>query len=355
MSLKLMSEVVPAFTNQTGVFNPVYFDYNPDIIEPNLQTLTSVNQFYYDINEDIYYLWVWFDQKYWPGWGTARFKFNASTGVLIERSEENWWASVYTHFASSALGGFLFGTRNDQCYVYGMNATDLTLNGFVTNNWRYTSPSLWQIYRYATVNMEDRLLIGAGNGSFDVYDYTVPSLKHYMPQVGVTQSLVMEDNELLWAAHTNGLITKYNYKKNRYEMISTLEYRDISDLSGIRIAYDSTRKRLGVFLWVPDNTLTGENQCRLQFYDLLPQGALLTSPVPLAELKQGVVTSFGLSLVGDAGEPISGKSITCTLDAPADGVLYDGVIYTDTTGQTTTRYKPELSGVEDTIRAEVEI
>lgn len=352
MSLHLISQIDQAFDYTTQAAPWEGFDRNPSIPYPYVEGNADVMAFYYYPATDAYYMVSMNRTKAYPGWSAKRYIFTAD-GALSSSIDFSFWNAHYTDNVVPGEDGNVYVTRNDQLFVYSANGETLGLTGWVTNDWRTSHPELWKQHSFAYLVPSSHVMVGSGGGTIDVYDYTTPSLLRSIPCISVVSSMAGESKDCLWLSHQNSLLAKVNFTVGRYECVTSINYRDITNVREVHIAFDSKRKRIAVFLERTDD-VTGACRHLIQFYNLIPQPGILTDPVPLQELKAGEYTSMDVSLLGEAGEPVSGRQITLSLEEPSTGHLGTSLITTAANGQATFGYTPASMGGTDTITATVE-
>lgn len=193
------------------------------------------------------------------------------------------------------------------------------------------------------------------SGWLSVYDCTNPSIPVKVRSIakpGTLQSLSYENSELFWTVTTEGIIGKLNFVNMIWEVLTALP--DISgDTIGIRIAYDTLRKRLCIFRVRADGE--SSNNSSIEFYSPLYLPTQITDPVPVNKIVGGQKVKFVAHLLGTVGEGLVGYKIIPSLTTGEKGRLITNFARTRANGSFLIEYLCDNSKYVDTLELSAEV
>lgn len=361
MALELLRSVAPCltyepYTGGSSTLFPAYL-YNPWLITPPRQyqeSLQPAKHFFYEPNGDHLVLLGMEYYIFWPGWRVVRYVWNSEDGSLAgDQSGPQTGAPYWISWtASTETGGFgkIYACGNSYTYVQEVDWRTLApvSGGFRTCDW----PD-HPVFRHAVVNRTHRLLAGATSWELEVWDYQTPTKLGTLRLPYLLSDLAYENDDLLWAVHQNGLLSKIDYRQRRFETLTRIKAPDPEDLNYLA-AFDSKRKRLVIFRHKPD-AADGACRCQLEFYRPHPRPVLLTDPVPIAPLRVGKESQFISQVTGDGGEAVTSQLITASLIDPVQGRMLSTSTSTGQDGAAGLRYQASNEPATDTLQVSVTV
>lgn len=322
------------------------------------QTVTDVPHFFYEPGDDKLIAHILLATTYWPGWDARRYEFSAETGEwlnrdsVLNREDDSFigiWGAAWTHHAT-------MGTYNK---IYACRKTETAIREItwrtaepVENGW-WVNPYTWNpqsVYNFAVVNRVDNCLAGVSSWTLDCWrDITgTPKLFGKLRLPNTLTYLAYESRRNCWGITRDGIIVKADYQIPRWELISTVQ-NPTPEAKGYAITFDTKRKQVVVFRWLPD---AEDGACRnqLEFYYPVAKATLLTQPVPVNPLKGGEQITLVSHLVGDAGEGITPYTIEGELEPPEEGYLLTPVSGTGFNGRAAFVYQAPYETCTETLK-----
>jgi len=361
MALELLLTVAPCltyapYTGGSSSLFPAYL-YNTWLITPPRQyqeSLQPARHFFYEPNGDHLVLLGMELYLLYPGWRMVRYVWNAENGSLVSDlsgplTSAPYWIS-WNYSAETGGFGKVYACGNSYTYVQEVDWRTLAPvpGGFKTCDW----PD-HPIFRHAVVNRTHQVLAGVGSWFLEVWDYQTPVKLGELRLPYLLSDLAYENDDLLWAVHQNGLLSKIDYRQRRFETLTRIKAPDPEDLNYLA-AFDSRRKRLVIFRHKPD-AADGACRCQLEFYRPHPRPVLLTDPVPIAPLRVSQETPFISQVMGDGGEAVTNVLATGTLLDPVHGQLTASGASTGLDGAAMLRYQAPDDPATDTLQVTVTV
>lgn len=316
-------------------------------------SISSIAGFVYDPGADLLRLMVWFNQVRWPGWGVARFDFSAETGALVAGpTGTTFWGVAYTSGASCGSYNKIYS-----CFTmyYTVQEIDPLSYNPVVGGWS-VKPWDWNgsVYGLAVVNRQDQYLAAVSSWFIDCWKNigTTPNLFAQVRVPRQISSMTYENRNYLWVVCTDGTIGKLDYTIPRWEMISSVQ-DPTSDALGYSIAFDTKRKRVVVFRWLPD-AVDGSATSQLEFYYPTVEAVTLTQPVPVSSLRAGNKVNFVSHLIGSTGEGVTPFMANSSLVPMASGTLLTPYAGTELNGRVALRYAAPVDACTDTLEVTVD-
>lgn len=367
MSLQLVQSASPAFNYLGFPSTPPSFVYPLPVPNTNFQeSLVTIEGFFYDFSRDVFVLIGSFDQIYWPSWKYTRLDFSPSTGALVSRED----------FTGGAIG-FAWTkaySNSDWKKVYAQRIF-LPVNAVIEVNPLSPEPTTFQINNpvvsdadvdgrnmdsFALNREQNIIAFSTGIEPFiQRYNYATNTNLGAMkvPETRV-RNIASESNELAWVllvdrTGTGFSVAKINFINRKYELYSKIVTATPGVDQDAAIAFDPIRKSLAVFRRRTDSS-TGASTHVIDIYKPIIASTILTSPVPVEELKPNARIKFVAHLSDDKGSGGGGKSVKVT-KANANASLKQPVLQSRTNGSIVIPYDTPGPNATDTISLEVTV
>jgi len=326
-----------------------------------VQTITDIPNFFYEPGEDRIIAHIVLATTYWPGWDARRYEFSAEDGSWVNREKVlNRDPDTFTGLdglywtGAATMGSYnkIYACRNSETKI---REVSWRTGNPVPGGW-WVDPYTWypkSIYRFAVVNRVDGVIGGVSGWVLDCWKDigSVPVRFGQLRLPNVLDYLAYESRRYCWGITRDGVIVKMDYLIPRYEMISLVQ-NPTPGAKGYRITFDTKRKQVVVFRWLPD-AQDGACQCRLEFYYPVPKPAVLTQPVPVTPLKAGERVVLVSHLVGDGGEGLTPYNLEAEMKPPVEGLLRTPVSGTELNGRASFVYQAPWETCTETIKVKV--
>lgn len=335
-------------------YGPVYNGYLVTCPRHYLHSMSSIAGFIYDPGADLLRLIVWVNQFRWPGWGVVRYDFDPATGAMVAGTVgESFWAVAYSSGGSCGSYGKIYSTFVNAYDIAEIDPLSFArvAGGWSINPMTFTPQSL---YNHAIVNRIDQYLAGSALWTIDCWKNigSTPQLFQTVRIPGPIAYMTYENRNYLWVVCSDGTIAKLDYTVPRWEMISSVQNPTPNSL-GYALAFDTKRKQVVVFRWLPD-AADGTATSQLEFYYPTVEATLLTQPVPVSSLRAGNKVNFVSHLIGTAGEGVTPYMANSNLVPPASGTLLTPYAGTELSGRVSLRYAAPDAACTDTLEVEVD-
>lgn len=337
------------------------------------ETITLIESFVYHAAGDRHYLIVWVNKADYPGWDVVRVTIHPETGAVLEKAYLGSDFAVVRAATSSLWNGGMNKTfALYTAYPYSIVEVD-PLRGFPVSaqisNPVVTSLQIPMLSAATYVNLvcpERKKLVSLSTSEgLVVYSYGA------YPAAGVklhgnnpwpelhAWSGGYEDDEQAWflfsgslfgaVSHTNQALMKYNFQRNRIELLSELQASVVPDTMGL-VCFDTKRKKLAAVRIKADNPDGSPNNA-FEVYAPKPAMTRITVPVNITRLAPDVRTTFRTHLLGTKAEG-GGSRVVEVSNVSVLGTLTRKQVYTEESGVATFDYQSSTDGMSDTITAQ---
>lgn len=326
------------------------------------QSISTVNNFFYEPGNDKLIAYITLATTYWPSWDIERYEFSAESGAWLNRADVfakraalSANAAFWTGYGS--VGSFNKVYACSRAGVGGLMEIDPINGGQVDGGWSGNTYA-WNpqsIYTFCLVNRNDAYFVGASNWFLEIWKNlgASPCKVTALRLPNTISYLCYESRNYCWAITHDGVILKADYRIPRWEMISTV-YAPTADTRGYYLAFDTTRKRVVVLRWLADGA---DGACRLQleFYYPMVNAGQLTQPVPVTSLRAGTRITLAAHLIGEAGEGVTPYNVKGALVGPAAGRLVNPFSGTELNGRVCFQYQAPSEACTETLQLNIAV
>jgi len=270
----------------------------------------------------------WTRRIYWPGWDRLYWRFDATTGVFIERGPN--LASYYDYNVYQSTDGSVWRVRIGGSFVQIDPQTTEALAGTAREPSEFGVAAVY----LPLVDRMNNLLIAAtsrhlGQPMISVFNWTTGAHIREIRVSGPPINLMPEDGHRCWVVSDNGILNLVDYMTG--QVLSAL--KDPLPLgNGVTYSWDLFTRRLLAFHQIADAT-DGACLSRVTGYYPVPIPVKITAPIPLRAVRAGRKTSVLCRTYGDTGEGLSAGKLGVTV--AGNGVLAAAIPSPDSTGYTT--------------------
>ncbi|EYS89521.1 hypothetical protein CF68_32995 [Cupriavidus sp. SK-4] len=253
---------------------------------------------------------------YWPGWDRLWWKFNAITGEFMARGTNP--ASFFDYEVFQARDGSLWQKSSLGSFFQVDPISFDEVPGTRRGPDEFGALSIY-------VCMIDRLQNVAvlytnnetGSRQIGVYNWTTGALIRRIHVGGIAIDILPEDERRCYVVTNSGLLCLVDYVSG--EVLHTV--RSPVPLGDVIYAWDRIYRRLLAFQIAPNGD-DGACQSVIRGWYPVPLGTHLTRPLPLKAPRRGREVPVLVRVVGDAGEPIAGASVTLSVSDTASIVRH---------------------------------
>lgn len=337
--------------------------YNPWLVTPPRnfgENIASIQGFFYvPPPNDIFVLWTYTNITDWPGWEVKYYHFDAGTGEVVNT------VSAGSVFGTVYISSIEFGDLG-HAYVTWSSSTSCSQINWQTGA---NESSLWSIDPYyggwsqrrifsnILVNKQQNRILGVQYPLIEVWKdiFGTPTIDFSIRIGNTVKDLAYESNNYGWVLMSDAQILKIAWGESsmRLEMASSVQAFNATDL-GYYLAYDSSRKRLAVYRWMPDAT-DGSSRSRIEFYETIPKPQYLLDPVPITSHDSGEYVKFVSKVIGSMGEGFAGATADVELVAPNNhGKVLSPTALSGVVGDINVSYEAPQVAATDTLQLTVE-
>ncbi len=338
------------------------------------ETIFILDSFVYDAAVDRYRFVTWNNIANWPTWEIVASVIHPETGIEEQRIplvgyavSHAWTDPAYNAGLGKVVAGYI-STVGSQ---YGI--IDVTTPDCIPTATQIANPyvTATQIPNLAGTNQgyalcpEKKLLalvtLMAGN-RIQVYDYSAyPSAATMLWEQPFPESFCWgvgyESDQRMWALFSGNIWTtatdgrqsllKYNYAKNKIELLSELQTAGGADRM-TQIAFDTKRKKLAAVRIKADDATTGKHNNAFEIYAPQIAAVKVTVPINLKPLTVNTDVPFVSHVLGSKGEAGAFREVTVSC-SPTSALVTTPTLMTEVSGRVEFTLKPTVAGSSETL------
>jgi hypothetical protein len=153
----------------------------------------------------------------------------------------------------------------------------------------------------------------------------------------------------IWTTATDGRqsLLKYNYAKNKIELLSELQTAGGADRM-TQIAFDTKRKKLAAVRIKADDATTGKHNNAFEIYAPQIAAVKVTVPINLKPLTVNTNVPFVSHVLGSKGEAGAFREVTVSC-SPTSALVTTPTLMTEVSGRVEFTLKPTVAGSSETL------
>ena len=339
--------------------------------KPYMETVLLLDSFVYDHANDVYRFVCWLNQANWPSWKIKAYHFHPETATLIESVELTGFAVAHAWtdpMYNGGLNGLYAGYIVTPYKIVNVLLPDGIPTAAMISNPHVTAdqiPDLVMSNMGFAICPERKLFVNTNlNSGIRVWDYSAtPGLATLLYTRPLNESFVWgmgyENQDNCWMlmadqiagyASTRQTLVKYNYGRDRMELVSELQQQGGADRFA-QVAFDTKRKKLAAIRIKTDNPTTGQAVNSFEIYSPRPAMAHITVPVAVKPISEDTKTLFVSHLMGTKAEAGGQREVSISC-APTAALITTPKKLTEANGRVGFEVTPPDDGNTETITVE---
>lgn len=341
------------------------------------ESIVLFDSFVYDAAIDRYRFVVWSNIANWPSWEISTVIVHPETGVVESRVllvgyavAHAWTDPMYNAALNKVVAGYIVVPLGPGSAGYGI--VDVTLPDGIPTTEQVNNPYVTQTqipilagtnFGYALSIPKKYIAICTAMSptGVQVYDYSpYPSAAVFkwsqpLPET-FTWGVGYEDEQYMWilssgsnwntATDGRQSLLKYNYLRNRIELLTELQTAGSSDrMTGI--AFDTKRKKLGVVRIRPDLT-NGQHDNAFEIYAPQIAATKVTVPVNIVPISDESRVTFVSHVLGSKGEAGGSREVTISC-SPTAALITTPKLITEANGRVDFTIEPHTAGASEAV------